>query len=236
MHTVSPLQYHSVTVTKYRANLLTDEIAEAIREIAGDLNRNRKYYSHFITAMCVNVAIISDTHIPAREETIPESFRERIAAADHTVHAGDFETRDVLADVRDLATNLTAVHGNVDPKDMATELPTVTQVTLGGVTFVITHGTLNLVEAAVYSHNGTVMSREDWMNAIADTARVRTRAWDGEGVVGIGGHTHQVEDTVHEGVRVLNPGSATGAAPADEATMMTAVVDDGAVEVQLHEA
>ncbi|MFC4550491.1 MULTISPECIES: metallophosphoesterase family protein [Halorussus] len=184
----------------------------------------------------MKIAIVSDTHIPEREEAIPESFRERIAAADHTIHAGDFETTEVLADVRELATELTAVHGNIDATDVAIELPTVSDVTLGGVTFVVTHGTFNLVEAAVYSHNGTVTSREDWLNAIADTARARTRVWDGDGVVGIGGHTHRVEDEVHEGVRVLNPGSATGAAPADSATMMTAVVDDGAVEVTLHEA
>lgn len=184
----------------------------------------------------MEIAIISDTHIPEREETIPESFRERIAVADHTIHAGDFETTEVLADVRELATSLTGVHGNVDPTDIAIELPTVTDVTLNGVTFVITHGTFNLVEAAVYSHNGTIMSREDWANAIADTARARTRTWNGDGIVGIGGHTHQVEDKIHEGVRVLNPGSATGAAPADKATMMTAVVDDGTVEVTLHEA
>ena len=182
----------------------------------------------------VQLAIVSDTHIPAREEVIPGSFRDRIAAADHVVHAGDFETPDVLDDVRSLATELTAVQGNVDPKEVA--LPSVASTTLGGVTFVVTHGTLNPVERAVHQTDGMVMSREDWLYAVADTARARTRAWaSDQPVVGIGGHSHDVEDEVHEGVRVLNPGSATGADPAEQATMMTAEVADGEVDVTLHE-
>jgi predicted phosphodiesterase len=86
----------------------------------------------------MQLALISDTHIPTRESEIPERFCDRIEAADHTVH--------------------------------------------------------------------------------------------------VGGHTHQVEDTVHENVRLLNPGSVTGAAPAEEATMITVDVEDGAIDVTVHEA
>lgn len=182
----------------------------------------------------MQLAIISDTHIPARAEEIPESFRDRIAAADHVIHAGDFETPDVLVDVQSLAAELTAVQGNVDPKEV--DLPSVASTTVGGVTFVVTHGTLNPVERAVHRTDGMVMSREDWLNAIADTARVRTRAWASDDpVVGVGGHSHDVEDEIHEGIRVLNPGSATGADPAETATMMTAEVADGEVDVTIHE-
>lgn len=181
----------------------------------------------------VQLAVISDTHIPTREKAIPEPFRERIAAADHTIHAGDFETSEVVAEIRELATELTAVHGNVDPGDIG--LPTVAEVTINEVNFVVTHGTLNPVEGAVSGHVAMVNTRPEWLNAIADTARARTRQWDGDGIVGIGGHTHQVEDDMHEGVRVLNPGTATGAAPAEDATMMTVSVVDGMVDVTLHE-
>ena len=182
----------------------------------------------------MQLAIISDTHVPAREAELPEPFRDRIAAADHVIHAGDFETTDVLADVRELAAELTAVQGNVDPKEVG--LPPVASTTVGGATFVVTHGTLNPVERAVYRTDGMVMSRESWLNAIADTARVRTRAWTSDDpVVGVGGHTHQVEDEIHEGIRVLNPGSATGANPAEVATMMTAEVAEGDVDVTVHE-
>lgn len=181
----------------------------------------------------MQLAVISDTHIPEREDSIPEPFRELIRAADHTIHAGDFETPAVLDDIRDLAADLTAVHGNADPADIG--LPAVADLILDGVTFVVTHGTLNPVESAVYGHDGMVMYGEEWANAIADTARARTRRWDGEDIVGIGGHTHQVEDTVHDGVRLLNPGSATGAEPAETATMMTVDVGGGTINVTLHE-
>jgi len=182
----------------------------------------------------MEIAIVSDTHVPEREDRIPEGFRERIAAADHTIHAGDFETPAVLADVRDLATDLTAVYGNVDPAEI--DLPGVADVTLGGVTFVVTHGTLNPAGAAVHEYDGMVTSKADWLAAVADTARVRTRAWDGDGIVGVGGHTHQLWDEVYEGVRVLNPGSATGADPATDATMLTVEVDEGELSVTTHEA
>jgi len=39
-HTVYALQYQFVTVTKYRADLLTDEIAERIGEIASDISED----------------------------------------------------------------------------------------------------------------------------------------------------------------------------------------------------
>ncbi|WP_254536567.1 metallophosphoesterase family protein [Halomarina litorea] len=182
----------------------------------------------------MQVALVSDTHVPERADAITDPFRERIAAADHTIHAGDFEAPEVLADVRELAADLTAVNGNVDPVGIG--LPDVDAVTVGGVTFVVTHGTLNPVERAVFPTDGMVMTREDWLNAVADTARARVRGWaNDDPVVGVGGHSHQVVDDVHEGIRVLNPGSATGADPADVATMMTVEVENGTFEVTLHE-
>lgn len=182
----------------------------------------------------MTVALVSDTHIPERAEEIPETFRERIVAADHTIHAGDFETAEVLAEIRDLADEFTAVYGNADPAD--TDLPAVDSVRVDGVTFVITHGMTNHLEAAVHTH-GNVLSREDWLAAVADTARARSREWEGDAsVVGVGGHTHQVTDETYDGFRVLNPGTATGAAPAEEATMMTVEATDGDVDVTVHES
>lgn len=180
----------------------------------------------------MELAILSDTHL-SDEETVPEPFSERIAAADHTIHAGDLNTVDALGNIRERATELTAVHGNADPADIG--LPAVDSVTREGVTFVVTHGTLNPVKAAVYRTDALVMNDEAWRNAVSDTARARTRAWDGEGIVGIGGHSHRVMDEVYEGVRLLNPGSATGR-EVESATMMTAEVTDGRVDVTLHEA
>jgi putative phosphoesterase len=161
----------------------------------------------------MQVAIVSDTHIPSRAQRIPGAFRERLREADHVVHAGDFDSKGTLADVRDLVPALTAVSGNMDPR---VGLPAVATVELGGVSVVVTHGT--------GSHHG-------WYDRVATTVREEAD----EPRVGVAGHTHEVVDTVHDGVRILNPGSATGAAPAERTTMMTAEIVEGEIDVSAHE-
>lgn len=161
----------------------------------------------------MKLAIIGDTHIPSRASEIPEPFRDRIAAADHVLHTGDFDSESALETVRDLAFELTAVSGNMDPHLGLKEIETVE---LGGATFVLTHGT---------------GSPDDWHDRVAETVRSRAD----RNAVGVAGHTHRIVDTIHDGVRILNPGSVTGALPAKQASMYTADVDDGAVSVELHE-
>jgi len=98
-------------------------------------------------------------------------------------------------------------------------LPSVTDVELGGVTFVVTHGT---------------GSPRGWPGRVVTA--VREHAPDADARIGIASHTHEVVDRVHDGVRILNPGSATGAAPAERTTMLTAEVADGDCDVTIHEA
>lgn len=159
----------------------------------------------------MDVALISDTHIPSRASRIPDSFRRRIESADHVIHAGDFDSEGTLSTVRAMASGLTAVSGNMDRRF---GLPDRATVELGGVTFVVTHGT------------GSTRGYEDRVAGI-----VREEA--DSRAVGVAGHTHEVLDTTHGGVRLLNPGSATGAAPADRTTMMMATVRDGDIDVSL---
>jgi hypothetical protein len=164
----------------------------------------------------MDVAILGDTHIPSRATRIPESFRERVRDADHVIHTGDFDSKGALADLRDLAPELTAVHGNMDPQ---VGLPGVASVELGGVTFVVTHGT---------------GSPSGWHDRVFKAVRQETP--QGESGVGVAGHTHEVVDDTHGEIRLLNPGSATGAAPADRTTMLTADVEGGSLGVTVHEA
>ncbi|EMA50940.1 MULTISPECIES: metallophosphoesterase family protein [Halococcus] len=163
----------------------------------------------------VRIAIIGDTHIPSRADRIPGWVREEVEAADHTIHVGDFDSADTLDEVRDLAgVELTAVTGNMDPQF---DLPSVTTVERGGVEFVVAHGT------------GDIEGYEERVAGI-----IREEAADGL-TVGVSGHTHQVLDTEGDGVRLLNPGSATGAEPAQTATMMIATVENGDLDVTVHE-
>lgn len=162
----------------------------------------------------MNVAIISDSHIPSRATRIPDRFREKIRGADHVIHAGDFDSKGALADLQDLASELTAVHGNMDP---GVGLPSVTSVELDGIEFVVTHGT---------------GSPHGWARRIAGTVKEHAGT---DNPVGVAGHTHEVTDTEEDGIRVLNPGSVTGASPASAVTMMTATVEDGELDVTVHE-
>lgn len=159
------------------------------------------------------VAILGDTHVPSRAAEIPAWVRDRVAEADHVVLVGDYDDADVLADLRELAGDPTAVRGNMDPASI--DLPRVATLDVEDVRFVVTHGTGSPV---------------GWHERVAETAR--EHAGDGK-TVGVAGHTHQVVDEEREGVRLLNPGSATGAAPATETSMLTVTVDgdDLAVEV-----
>jgi len=161
----------------------------------------------------MRLAVISDTHVPGREARIPDWVRERLREADHVVHAGDFDAPETLGTVRDLAggdERLTAVRGNVDPPGV--DLPATATLAVEGVRFLVTHGT--------GSHAGY---RERVAGFVRDEA--------GPDAVGISGHTHQYLDARTDGVRLLNPGSATGARPATVASMMAVDVADGEVSV-----
>jgi len=162
----------------------------------------------------MQVAILSDTHVPSRASAVPEWVLAELAAADHVIHTGDFDSKGALADMQDLASELTAVHGNMDPE---IGLPTTVSLVLGGVEFVVTHGT------------GSPRGWESRVETAVDEHASRAS------VVGVAGHTHEVTDVEREGVRILNPGSVTGASPADRPTMMTATVDDGLRDVTVHE-
>lgn len=182
----------------------------------------------------MQLAILADTHIPGQADAIPEGFLEHIEHADHVIHCGDFGSIESYAALRELADRFTAVYGNADPLDI--DLPAIASLTCEDVTLVASHGIVNPVERAIGSSEGVVFDRADWLDAIADTARLRAHT-DETLVVGIGGHTHQVEDVRHAGVRVLNPGSATGVGPAEgRRTMMTAVARESDIEVNVHEA
>jgi len=160
------------------------------------------------------VALISDTHVPSRAKRIPETFERRVRDADCVVHAGDFTSPETLDRVESLAGgDLTAVRGNMD---RGLDLPATETLEVEGVTFVVTHGT---------------GSPAGYESRVAGTVREHAT----EDGIGVAGHTHEVLDAVVDGVRVLNPGSATGAAPADRTTMMTAAVENGEVDVTLHE-
>ncbi|RKD95972.1 metallophosphoesterase family protein [Halopiger aswanensis] len=161
------------------------------------------------------VAIVSDTHVPSRATEIPEWVADELRAADHAIHAGDFDSQAAYERVRELADgDLICARGNMDPG--ALELPVTDTLVVDDVTFVVTHGT---------------GSPSDWHRRVLETAHDVVGA--DANAVAVAGHTHEVVDTVVDGTRVLNPGSATAARPATYETMLVATVEGGELTVDL---
>ena len=159
------------------------------------------------------VVIVGDTHVPSRAHSIPGWIGDLLEGADHAIHTGDFDDPDTLQRVRHLAGgDLTAVRGNMDPS--AVNLPETTTLDVEEVRFVVTHGT---------------GSPRGWADRVAET--VHEHVDPDRTNVGVAGHTHEVTDREHDGVRILNPGSATGARPAEEETAMVVGVADDEIDV-----
>lgn len=164
----------------------------------------------------MRIAICGDTHVPSLADEVPTWVEEELRDADHVLFTGDFDSQGAYRRVRDVAGEaFTAVAGNADPSEL--ELPDVVTVDLGGVTFVLTHGT------------GEV---ETWESRVVDAVREHAD----EEAVGVAGHSHEVVDAEYEGVHLLNPGSATAAGPADRETMLVAEADAGDLDVEVLES
>lgn len=161
----------------------------------------------------MDIGILSDSHIPSRASAIPGEFVELIESVDHVIHAGDFDSTTAYEQITNHATALTAVAGNMDH---TLDLPTIASVELEGQEFVVTHGT------------GSISG---YRSRVASLVRDQAAS---DRPIGVAGHTHDPLDTVVDGIRLLNPGSVTGADPAEQATMFTATIDGDTVAVDRH--
>ena len=159
----------------------------------------------------MRVALVSDSHVPGRAGGIPKEVLEACEDADMTAHAGDFTSTEAY-EAFDATGELVSVRGNMD---RVSGLPGTETFVAGGVEFVMTHGT------------GSPAGYED---RVAEAALSES-----EDAVAVCGHTHEVMDKVHEGVRLLNPGTCTGAPPGDRATMMLVEAEEGSLDIDVVE-
>jgi putative phosphoesterase len=154
----------------------------------------------------VLIAVISDTHLPRGNRTLPAACVERLRNADLILHAGDLMTADVLADLRALGPPVQAVHGNVDDERVRRLLPSARLVDAGGARIAITH---------------------DAGPAVGRLERLRLRFADADAVVF--GHSHvPLHERDDSGFQIFNPGSPTDRRRQPVHTMGLAQVgDDG---------
>lgn len=134
----------------------------------------------------MEIAIISDTHLPRGSRALPEACLKRLRGADLIVHAGDFVTAELLEELRALGP-VVAVHGNVDNAAVRAALPATAVVPSGGHRLAVVH---------------------DAGPAAGRLRRMRARFADADAVVF--GHSHiPLHEQAPGGFQIFNPGSPT---------------------------
>lgn len=132
----------------------------------------------------MRIGLVSDTHIPSRARALPPEVLALFAGVELILHAGDATTRAPLDELAALAPTR-AVAGNVDDARLRAELPERIRLDLGGITVGMVHD------------SGPAQGRRERMRRLFPGCRVV-----------VFGHSHQplVED--HDGLLLVNPGSA----------------------------
>lgn len=138
----------------------------------------------------VTLAIISDTHLPRGERSLPAACLERLRTADVILHAGDLVAGELLDLLEGLGPPVHAVAGNIDGPDVRARLPATRVVEVGEVRVGMVH---------------------DAGPAAGRLARQRRRFADCDAVVFGHSHVPLHETDVQGGVafQLFNPGSPT---------------------------
>jgi putative phosphoesterase len=161
----------------------------------------------------MQLAIISDTHLPKGDRRLPDACIAHLRAADLIVHAGDLSTLEVLHNLQALGPPVAAIHGNVDDARVRAALPE---------TRTIEHEDIRI---AVVHDAGPRSGRLE---------RLRRRFPDVDAV--IFGHSHlPLHEQASDGFQIFNPGSPTERRRAPTHTMGLARVYAGAVSFELIE-
>ena len=158
----------------------------------------------------MQLAIISDTHMPRGARAIPAACLERCRAADAILHAGDLVDVSVLELLRSLGPPLHAISGNVDSEAVRRLVPARLELDLGGARIGMVH------------IPGPAAGRRE---------RLRSAFPRCDAVVF--GHTHMPEHEEHDGFQIFNPGSPTERRRAPARTMGLATIEDGRVRFEL---
>ena len=78
----------------------------------------------------MEIAIVSDTHMPRGARRLPPSCEAVLRRADLIIHAGDFCSLAVLSELRSLGP-VVGVRGNVDEPAVRAALPETARVEMG---------------------------------------------------------------------------------------------------------
>ncbi len=132
------------------------------------------------------IGIISDTHIPARASSLPKKVFEYFKDTDLILHAGDLETLDVLEELKKIS-KVISVHGNMDPYDIVSKLPSSLIIKINNFKIGLTHG-----KGAPEGIRQRILEE---FNEKLDSI--------------VFGHTHQPFNEIENNTLFFNPGSPT---------------------------
>ncbi len=159
----------------------------------------------------MEIAIISDTHLPRGDRALPEACLERLRMADLIIHAGDFMRLSVLRDLQVLGPRVIGVRGNVDDSDVRAALPEAELVSAEQTRIGVVH---------------------DAGPASGRVERLRRRLPQADAVVF--GHSHiPLHERAADGFQIFNPGSPTERRRAPHHTMGVARVTGAEITFQL---
>jgi uncharacterized protein len=159
----------------------------------------------------MRLAIISDTHMPRGNRSLPAACVAELGAADAILHAGDFMRIEVLRALEALGPPVHGVHGNVDDDALRRMLPVARVVDVGGARIAMIH---------------------DAGQRTGRLLRMRARFKDADAVVF--GHSHlPLHEVGDDGFQIFNPGSPTERRRAPAHTMGVATVSAGEVRFEL---
>jgi putative phosphoesterase len=133
----------------------------------------------------VKILVLSDTHIPVTAQDLPQAVYDAARDVDMIFHAGDFVEKRLLDKLRSLK-EVRMVYGNMDSKEVRTQLNPKEVITIGKFKIGLIHG----------------------YGAPAEIINTVTREFDKVDCI-VFGHSHAAINMKKDGILYFNPGSPT---------------------------
>ncbi len=135
----------------------------------------------------MKIVVLSDTHIPANTDRLPDKVYRYLKDCDMIVHAGDVTEMSFISELQKIA-ETKAVWGNMDSAEVKNTLPKKVVFKADGKTVGITHG------------SGPV-------SKVIDSVKQTFKGKKPDII--IFGHSHNPINETKDGVLFFNPGSST---------------------------
>ena len=165
----------------------------------------------FADRSCLDVGILSDTHVPHRMKQLPTTLFEALSGVDIILHAGDVDKPAALDPLRALAP-VFAVRGNVHVLDLSTggaSLPGTVELCLAERSVVVTHGYLPSLTGLWFKGRDVILRLINASEKAQFNARIARRltALHPLADVIVFGHTHRAFTDWVGDTLLVNPGA-----------------------------